>query len=245
MSERKSPRAAYYERNAARINAERSTKRSGDESVKEYNARYYRENKDRLAKERAARYANDPEYREAHTMRSARHYWQIRRPLREAERVSSDIVTAIELPPAVALVTVRLPSGDEVETKVYTSLALIAVLHRTRQTLHGWEERGVIPPPAMRKLDLEHIVMRGANPRLYTEYEIAILKECAPLLRKPRRTMKRSIFSREVTRRFSQLYRGVPCDVSAVAPTQGNSGECLLERAFSMDEPAETGRTPI
>jgi len=178
-----------------------------DKDQRKYQAAYYRKNKARLKKERAARYKNDPEYRAEHETRSKRYYWLKRRPARM--RAKGKVGAATALPRPVALVTVRLPGGTEVETKVYTTTALIAVLRRTRQTLYQWEAAEVIPPPAMRKRDLDVSVIRGKNPRLYTEAELAILRDCAPLLQQPRKTMPQSVFATEVTKRFATLYRGV------------------------------------
>lgn len=178
-------------------------------SEKTYQAEYYAQNKDRLKKERAERYKHDEKYRAEHKTRSERHYWLKRRPKRQ--RSKDDVrQESPELPRPVAIVIVKIPGvAKEVETKVYTSVALMVAMQRTRQALAAWEEQGVIPPPAMRKKDLDHLAIRGTNPRLYTEAELAILQECAYLLKLPRKTLPESVFSKEVTRLFAELYRGV------------------------------------
>ena len=178
-------------------------------SRKRYQAEYYRRNRERLLNEKARRYQESAEYRQEHADRGRRHYWLKRRPAMDRAWAKVEPLS-VEDPRPAAYVTVPRADGSAVETPVYTTWTLAEALNRSPQTLALWERRGVIPPPAIRARDLEPRIIRGRNPRLYTLYELRILRDCAPLLRQPREARTHAAFAREVAARFSELDRGVP-----------------------------------
>ena len=182
---------------------------------REYQKEYYQRKKEELRATKKARYENNSNYRKAAKLRARRRYWFKVRP----EHASSDPsllpdadVEILEPVGTIAL-TIQDPrdirSGEIIEMPVYTTAAVADLLGRTRETIGVYLRKGILPEPQYRKGDVEGVVIRGRDVRLFTEDELRAIERARDALLLPSHGTQHFVFTQAVQREFDRLVNGV------------------------------------
>lgn len=177
----------------------------------EYNSDYYKTNRDKLLKKKAKRYKEDPEYRRGMLMRAKRSRWLEQRP---DERENPPFGNMADLEPRGTIeITVDNPSDARhkktVAVKVYSTAAVAELLGRIPEVLRVWWKRGQLPEPYHRGPMVPNNMVKGRNPRLFTEDEVKAIDKVKERLNLPSRGSVTELFARAVEEEFAQMHQGL------------------------------------
>jgi hypothetical protein len=149
-------------------------------------ANWYERNRTALLARRKKKYREDKAHREKQVSRVRLNYWSSR--------------------PHIVLKKIRKnvkPSFTILETGEpgYGLQDVAKMFSRTTRTILFWINRKVIPGPIY-----EAVERKGV--RVYTVGEFGLLREKAPLLAYPRKTLRESVFANTVRKEMALLRRG-------------------------------------
>lgn len=172
----------------------------------EYQREYYSKNKDRIKTQRKTRYQKDEEYRNA---------FNLKRRMSRHKKQLIDIYDSLDLAPVEDNVlhdcVMKVLSTDQTQScicKMYTMKGIALEVRVDKVKLVHWVYLERLPNANYRN---------GSNWRLYTEYEVQILKRAFAHFRKKANLENRKFtLTKEMSAycfaRFEELIGGIPED---------------------------------
>lgn len=147
---------------------------------------WYARNRATLLARRKKKYREDKEHRERQVSRVRLNYWS-NRPTVVLKKIRKKVKPSFTI--------------SETGEPGYGLQDVATMFSRTTRTILFWINDSVIPAPIY-----EAVERKGV--RVYTEAEFALLRDKAPLLGYPRKTLANSVFANTVRREMALLRRG-------------------------------------
>lgn len=163
-----------------------------------YQAAYYLKNRDGLQAAKKLRRDTIPEVAAANRLAATLYYHTKIRPNQVRARAGMfDGAPGVDDLAPLAHVDV---DGDGTRTALYCTKDLALLLKRGPHTLLQWERRGILARPWHTQKGLGLKLLKGNNPRIYTEAEMRVYEASRALLLKPAVSLEKSPFARQVAR---------------------------------------------